>query len=179
MEVAVRPLTPALLRYVPFPNDPFPLLGRLIPCYDGRAWTAREELWAAVGEKTYPPAPFDPAEYMTSPTRALFLALAGEEYLGHIRLAESWTGDCRVEDLTVRRPHRGRGVGTALMDAAKVWAEERALPGLTLETQDNNLPACRFYQKYGFTLGGMDTRVYRHTPYREETALYFYLSLSE
>ena len=178
MEFTVRPLTPDLLRYLPLPNDPFPLLGRLVPRYDGRTWTTREELWTVAEEKTYPPDAFDPADYLTSPAKALFLALAGEECLGHIRLAEGWNGDCRVEDLAVRRPHRGRGVGTALMDAAKAWAAARALPGLTLETQDNNLPACRFYQKYGFTLGGMDTRVYRNTPYREETALYFYLLLS-
>lgn len=179
MEWKIAPLAPGLLSQLPLPNDPFPLLGRLIPLYDGRTWTIREELWTAAGEKTYPPDPFDPAEYMTSPAKVLFLALAGEECLGHIRLAESWNGDCRVEDLAVRRPYRGRGVGTALMDAAKAWAVEKGLPGLTLETQDNNLPACRFYLKYGFALGGMDTQIYRHTIYREETALYFYLPLSK
>ena len=115
---------------------------------------------------------------MDSPDKALFLALAGEACLGRIRIAKSWNGDGRVEDLAVCRPCRGRGVGTALMDAAVAWAEEKGLDGLTLETQDNNLPACRFYLKYGFVLGGIDARVYHHTPHRKETALYFYLPLS-
>lgn len=178
MKFEILPLTAATGRYLSLEDDPFPLLGRLVPCYDGRIWTVREELWEAGGEKTYPPDPFTPEDYMDSPHKALFLALAGEECLGRIRMAKSWNGDGRVEDLAVRRPYRGKGVGTALMDAAVAWAGEKGLDGLTLETQDNNLPACRFYLKYGFLLGGIDTRVYRHTPYGEETALYFYLPLS-
>ena len=178
MKFEILPLTAATGRCLSLENDPFPLLGRLVPRYDGRTWTVGEELWETAGEKTYPPDPFEPADYMDSPDKALFLALAGEACLGRIRIGKSWNGDGRVEDLAVRRPCRGRGVGTALMDAAVAWAEEKGLDGLTLETQDNNLPACRFYLKYGFVLGGIDARVYHHTPHRKETALYFYLPLS-
>jgi streptothricin acetyltransferase len=62
-----------------------------------------------------------------------------------------------------------------LMDAAVNWGRENGLHGVSLETQDNNLFACRFYIKYGFKLGGADRRVYDAFTNREETALYFYL----
>jgi len=62
-----------------------------------------------------------------------------------------------------------------LMDAAINWGKENGCHGISLETQDNNLLACRFYLKYGFKLGGIDRHSYDAFPNREETALYFYL----
>ena len=62
------------------------------------------------------------------------------------------------------------------MDTAAAWSRERGLHGVSLETQDWNLLACRFYLKYGFRLGGIDRFAYdADAPYRGETALYFYL----
>ena len=29
------------------------------------------------------------------------------------------------------------------------------------ETQDNNVPACKFYESYGFKLGGFDKYLYK------------------
>ena len=56
----------------------------------------------------------------------------------------------------------------------------RAPAGLALETQDNNLQACRFYQRIGFRLGGVNTMLYKNfrKPVRDETALFWYLLFS-
>lgn len=62
-----------------------------------------------------------------------------------------------------------------LIDAALSWGRESGLYGVSLETQDWNLLACRFYLGYGFRLGGVDRLLYAAGPYREETALFFYL----
>ena len=61
------------------------------------------------------------------------------------------------------------------MNAAVNWGNENGYYGISLETQDNNLLACRFYLKYGFRLGGIDRYSYDAFPNRGETALYFYL----
>jgi hypothetical protein len=52
--------------------------------------------------------------------------------------------------------------------------------GLALETQDNNLQACRFYQRMGFRLEGDNTMLYKNfrKPVRDETALFWYLLFS-
>ncbi len=52
--------------------------------------------------------------------------------------------------------------------------------GLALETQDNNLQACRFYQRMGFRLGGVNTMLYKNfrKSVRDETALFWYLLFS-
>lgn len=44
---------------------------------------------------------------------------------------------------------------------------------MSLETQDDNLGACRFYVKQGFILGGVDTLKQSYNP-NIETTLYWY-----
>jgi streptothricin acetyltransferase len=47
-----------------------------------------------------------------------------------------------------------------------------------LETQNDNVPACLFYERCGFTLAGFDRNLYRALrPDTEEIALYWYLLL--
>jgi streptothricin acetyltransferase len=64
----------------------------------------------------------------------------------------------------------------ALMKRAIEWAKEQNYPGLTLETQTNNVPACKLYEKFGFVLSGFDLNAYKNDPdCRDEIALYWYL----
>jgi len=45
-----------------------------------------------------------------------------------------------------------------------------------LETQNNNLAACRLYESYGFVVGGVDYLRYRAIdPATEEAAIFWYL----
>lgn len=157
-------------------QQPFEIIGRLLPSYDGEKWTTTELLFAEKKEKTYPDDSFDPMEYVENPEKAAFLAMLGEECAGSIRVCRRWNGNALIEDLAVDRAFRRHGVGTMLMDAAVRWGKEKGFNGVSLETQDNNLAACRFYLQYGFELGGIDAKVYARPSYRGETALYFYLS---
>ena len=47
---------------------------------------------------------------------------------------------------------RGRGIGTALMDAAEAWARETGLDALELDVADPNGDAMRLYQRLGYGL---------------------------
>lgn len=73
-----------------------------------------------------------------------------------------------------QRARAGRGIGTALMHRAQAWARERGLGGLMLETQENNVLACRFYRRQGMTIGAVDTMLYANTPYAKESAVFWY-----
>ena len=71
---------------------------------------------------------------------------------------------------------RGKGVGMALMTHAIEWARMQEFPGMMLETQNNNVPACKLYEKCGFVLGGFDQYAYKNFPEsKNEIALYWYL----
>jgi GNAT superfamily N-acetyltransferase len=50
-----------------------------------------------------------------------------------------------VEDLAVHPDHRSLGVGKALLDAAKDWAETRGATHLELDSGDDRVAAHRFY----------------------------------
>ena len=60
-----------------------------------------------------------------------------------------------------------------LLNKAEEWAKQRKLIGMSLEAQDDNLGACRFYMKQGFILGGVDTLKQSYNP-TIETTLYWY-----
>ncbi len=64
---------------------------------------------------------------------------------GRSDLAVLW--DIRVS------PHvRGKGIGSGLVRSSEAWATSRGCRQLKVETQNINLPACRFYRRQGFIL---------------------------
>jgi GNAT superfamily N-acetyltransferase len=77
-----------------------------------------------------------------------------------------------IWDLRVSSALRGRGVGAALFVAAEAWAKAQGCRQLKVETQNVNVPACRFYARSGCTLGGIHRFAYPQLP--EEVQLLWY-----
>jgi GNAT superfamily N-acetyltransferase len=77
-----------------------------------------------------------------------------------------------IWDLRVSSALRGRGVGAALFAAAEAWAKAQRCRQLKVETQNVNVPACRFYVRGGCTLGGIHRFAYPQLP--EEVQLFWY-----
>ncbi|WP_312068258.1 GNAT family N-acetyltransferase, partial [Exiguobacterium sp.] len=77
------------------------------------------------------------------------------------------------ENIAVKQAFRKLGVGHQLLVAATKWAQQRELSGLSLEAQDDNLIACRFYEREGFVLGGADSLKQFANPHIDLT-LYWY-----
>ena len=78
-------------------------------------------------------------------------------------------------DIRVAPEARGRGVGSALFRAVEAWAAARGCRQLKIETQNINVPACRFYARQGCTLGAINRFAYRLLP--EEVQLLWYKTL--
>jgi GNAT superfamily N-acetyltransferase len=78
-------------------------------------------------------------------------------------------------DLRVHPDHRGRGLGHRLFRAAEAWALARGCRRLKVETQNINVPACRFYARQGCTLGAIDRFAYPDCP--DEVQLLWYKDL--
>lgn len=175
MKIEIVRMDEKLVSLLPQKQEAFQVIGRLVPLYDGNSWTTKEERIDQPTEKTYPDEVYDPAGYVNNPDQAAFLAIQDGKRIGSIRVGKRWNGNAFIDDLLVDRDCRGQGAGTMLMDAAVCWARENKMDCVSLETQNGNLIACRFYLKYGFRLGGIDHSVYTHKDYRGETALYFYM----
>jgi GNAT superfamily N-acetyltransferase len=78
-------------------------------------------------------------------------------------------------DLRVHPGARSSGVGTALFDAVEDWARARSCEMLKVETQNINVPACRFYARMGCTLGAIHRYAYPDLP--GEAQLLWYRTL--
>jgi ribosomal protein S18 acetylase RimI-like enzyme len=80
-------------------------------------------------------------------------------------------------DIRVHPDWRGRGIGTALFQRAVAWSQDKGCRLLQIETQNTNVPACRFYQRRGCILGTIDRYGYLGTPVEDEVLLLWYLTL--
>jgi len=107
---------------------------------------------------------------------SIFFAEVEGKLAGRIKMLEWWNQFAYVDDLVINPEYRGAGVGRALLERGIQWARENNFPGVMLETQDDNVPACMLYQSCGFVLSGFDRNVYKaSSPHKNETALYWYL----
>jgi len=67
-------------------------------------------------------------------------------------------------DIRVAPAHRGRRVGSALFDAAEEAAMTRGCRILKVETQNNNVAACRLYESRGCALEKVEAGAYSEFP---------------
>lgn len=67
-------------------------------------------------------------------------------------------------DLRVRPDHRRGGIGRQLFNSAVAWARARQCTCFIAETQNINVPACRFYARQGCELGAINRYAYAAVP---------------
>ena len=158
-------------------TEPFEIIGKLKPTFVNGEWTYTEEIYGCPYLHSYPDEECDYSLYIDSPDNVVFLAYSDKECIGQIVLKKDWNKYALVEDICVSKSSRGQGVGTALIQKAIEWANDKDLYGLALETQDNNLLACRFYSKCGFVIGAVNTMLYKNfdKPWSDATAIFWYL----
>jgi ribosomal protein S18 acetylase RimI-like enzyme len=68
---------------------------------------------------------------------------------------------CVIWDLRVHPDFRRSGIGYKLFARAADWARERGRRGLIVETQNINVPACRFYARQGCQLAAVNRYAYK------------------
>ena len=92
-----------------------------------------------------------------------------------VELLEGRSDLALLWDLRVAPEARRRRVGHALFAAAEAWARARACSELKVETQNINVPACRFYAAQGCELRAAHRGAYVMVP--EEIQLLWYKKL--
>jgi GNAT superfamily N-acetyltransferase len=78
-------------------------------------------------------------------------------------------------DIRVDASRRRAGVGRALIASVVDWARLRGLENLMIETQNVNVPGCRFYQAMGAVLSNAERGAYQNLP--DEVRLTWRLAL--
>ena len=157
------------------PNQPFEVIGKIIPIFHDGVWSFTEMLFDNPYSKSYPIDDEQYEDYIDNPNKVIFLYYEANECLGQIIIKKNWNRYAYIHDIAVAQKARGKGVGAKLIHRAIEWAKDKNLCGLMLETQDNNLTACRFYKKNGFKIGGVDTMLYAGFDNADEKAVFWYL----
>jgi putative acetyltransferase len=92
--------------------------------------------------------------YAADEHRLFLVARRDDELAGLLNLAGEALPCSRHRvrlGMTVARPHRGRGVGRALLEAALAWAREAPYTTrVELDVYARNVPALRLYESCGF-----------------------------
>jgi streptothricin acetyltransferase len=98
-----------------------------------------------------------------------------ERIVGVLDVEErEWNTTAWVWNLMLDEEVRGKGVGTRLIQRTTAWARKRSLRAVMLETQTNNLPACRFYVKMGFQLIGINETYYTNNDVQNNEVAIFW-----
>ena len=171
----IRVIDAARRQDINIPNEPFPLIGRMIPSLTGGRWGYSIGCFPedSVREMCFPDEHYD---YDAMQGSSVFLgAYKGERCVGLAILQDAMLKYMYLYDLKVCRDFRRRGVGAALMRKAREIALSRGYRGLYAQAQDNNLNACLFYLSQGFVIGGFDTQVYKGTSQEGKSDIIFYL----
>jgi GNAT superfamily N-acetyltransferase len=116
-----------------------------------------------------------------------FMAMDGERAAGgaavvlnspEVHMLENRSNLAVLWDIRVQPEYRGRGVGRKLFQQAVLWAREQGCTQLKIETQNVNVPACRFYARQGCHLGAILRYGYAANPQvAHEAMLLWYLDL--
>jgi ribosomal protein S18 acetylase RimI-like enzyme len=134
-----------------------------------------------------PETPLDWPRLFDISNWGIFLACEGEPPLGGAAVALHSAGVNMLEDrrelavlwdIRVRPENRGQGIWQQLFRHAADWARGQGCRQLKIETQNVNVPACRFYARQGCTLGGINRFGYAGCPsVAHEAMLLWYLDL--
>jgi ribosomal protein S18 acetylase RimI-like enzyme len=118
---------------------------------------------------TYPRDPSTLADEW-SKRDVLFVALHEGNPAGYISAVEDPASAAAwVMDLVVAPQFRRQGAASALLSAMQVWALERGVRRILLETQSKNHPCIRLAQKFGYEFCGYNDQYYP----TQDVALFF------
>lgn len=175
MTVTIRPVTADNADALLLPNQPFARFGHFHVTRDERGWQHSETLDAQPTTQTFPEE-----GYKLADIDAAGFALAaydGTTCVGLATFEWEYNRFVYLADLKVNSDYRRAGIGSQLLDAAKPVAREHGCQGMSTIAQGSNLAANRFYLKYGFQIGGLETFRYEFTSAKGESDIHYWLAL--
>lgn len=116
-----------------------------------------------------------------------YMAFAGDKPVGAMTVAGKTKGlnmlggrtdACVLWDIRVADGYKHQGIGQKLLGLGIAGAKQDGYAQMIIECQNNNVAACKFYQKQGAMLSKIDMYAYYAEPeVRDEVQLVWYLEL--
>lgn len=74
-----------------------------------------------------------------------------DQFVGYLASAETlWNDKLTIVEVFVSPNFQGRGIGKKLLSFAVEFAKKNGLQGLVVQTEHENTPAQKLYEKFGF-----------------------------
>jgi ribosomal protein S18 acetylase RimI-like enzyme len=86
---------------------------------------------------------------------------------------QSWNDTAFLWNLMIDLDYRGQGLGRRLWHRALDFARQSDVRAIMIETQNTNVPACRFYARMGCELVGINEVYYTNDGSATEVALFW------
>ncbi len=96
---------------------------------------------------------------LNNPNSEYFVAKLENNILGFAGIWKS-VDDVHITDIVVKKTNRNSGVGSKLLEKLISTAISENFKAITLEVNENNLPAINLYLKYGFKNVGLRKKYY-------------------
>lgn len=116
-----------------------------------------------------------------------YMAFDGDSPVGAMTVAGKTEGlnmlygrkdACVLWDIRIADPYKRKGIGQKLLDMGVLHAKKDGYRQMIIECQNNNVQACRFYQKQGAVLSKIDMYAYYLEPeIRNEIQFIWYLDI--
>lgn len=103
------------------------------------------------------------------------VAEAGGRLVGVLDVTpQDWNNTAWIWNLMLDTSVRGQGLGRELFQRAVAWARRQGYRAVMLETQTNNVPACKFYARMGCQIEGIREAYYTNDDMeRGEVAIFW------
>lgn len=98
---------------------------------------------------------------LNNPNSEYFIAKQNNEILGFAGIWKS-IDDVHITDIVVKKIYRKKHIGSALLQKLIDTAKEQNFKSITLEVNENNLPAINLYSKFLFKKLGIRKKYYKN-----------------
>ncbi len=109
-KVSIKQLQKELIPVVNQANEPFSIIGNILPSFSNGKWSYKEQLYDNPSETRFPDDQLNWEEYIDSEKKVVFLAMKGKECVGQIRLVKDWNRFAYIENIAVRKSFRKKGL---------------------------------------------------------------------
>ena len=92
----------------------------------------------------------------------VFIYKTGRKTTGFVTVKQSGGNTGVIGLIAVDEAEQGKSIGKQLVNKVKAWCRDNGIKKLTVATQKENRPACRFYERCGFTVDTEDFIYHYH-----------------
>ena len=156
-------------------------IGRIKILLDDNGWNYNIQYNNNATLKSFPTSKlYEINKFIKLKNKEGYILIENNKYIGHVILEKRFNNTLYIEDFDIDESYRNKGYAKFLMDKVIKTAKNYNVNVVSLEVQDTNVIAFKFYIRYGFEIGGYDNLFYKEVNVQKnDNAVYLYLNVNK